>query len=160
MYHNLFLSQNFLYSCSGKHCGRKNICLTLSQTSPGFQVSGIQVFWRHWEKEKLLVKSNFSFSHSVFHPFGKLSAIFIKFRIVVCKLLQFGRVQNLLFGKGLQQLNALNPAMLDQEYHRVVFLERKNQNFTCRMSSWAHVHTLLTHLDEKCSVKWMFNAPK
>ena len=36
-------------------------------------------FWRPWEtsllktlweKEKLLVTSNFSFSHSVFHPFG------------------------------------------------------------------------------------------
>ena len=39
-----------------------------------------------WEKEKLLVMSNFSFSCSVFYPFGKLSAIFIKFKIVVCKL--------------------------------------------------------------------------
>ena len=45
-----------------------------------------------WEKKKLLVTSNFSFSHSVFYPFGKLSAIFIKFEIVVCKLFQFGRV--------------------------------------------------------------------
>ena len=32
-----------------------------------------------WEKEKLLVTSNFSFSHSDFYPFGKLSTIFIKF---------------------------------------------------------------------------------
>ena len=32
------------------------------------------------EKEKLLVTSNFSFSHSVFYPFGKLSAIFIYFK--------------------------------------------------------------------------------
>ena len=38
--------------------------------------------------------SNFSFSHSVFFPVGELSAIFIKFEIVVCKLFQFGRVQN------------------------------------------------------------------
>ena len=30
-----------------------------------------------WEKEKLLVMSNFSFSHSVFYTFGELSAIFI-----------------------------------------------------------------------------------
>ena len=45
-----------------------------------------------WEKEKLLVKSNFSFSRSVFYPFGELSAIFLKFEIVVCKLFQFGRV--------------------------------------------------------------------
>ena len=45
-----------------------------------------------WEKEKLLVPSNFSFSHSVFYTFEELSSIFIKFEIVVCKLLQFGRV--------------------------------------------------------------------
>ena len=56
-----------------------------------------------WEKDKLLVTnlslsqtipcfyvtSKFSFSHSVFHPFGEHSAIFIKFEIVVCKLFQF-----------------------------------------------------------------------
>ena len=34
-----------------------------------------------WEKEKLLVMSNFSFSQSVFYPFGKLSSIFIKFEL-------------------------------------------------------------------------------
>ena len=45
-----------------------------------------------WVKEKLLVTSNFSFSQSVFYPFGEHSAIFIKFEIVVCKLFQFGRV--------------------------------------------------------------------
>ena len=45
-----------------------------------------------WKKEKLLVTSNFTFSHSVFCPFRGLSAIFIEFKIVVCKLFQFGRV--------------------------------------------------------------------
>ena len=54
------------------------------------------------EKEKLLVTSNFSFSHSVFYLFGELSAIFNELEIVVCKLFQFGRVQNLSFGKGLK----------------------------------------------------------
>ena len=44
------------------------------------------------EKEKLLVTSNFSFSHSVFYLFGQLSAIVIKSKIVVCKLFQFGGV--------------------------------------------------------------------
>ena len=52
--------------------------LTLSQTSPGFYVSAA-VFWKTLrEKEKLLETSNFSFSHSVFYLFDKLSAIFIK----------------------------------------------------------------------------------
>ena len=36
-----------------------------------------------WEKEKLLVTSNFSFSHSVFYLFGELSPIFVKIKIVV-----------------------------------------------------------------------------
>ena len=67
--------------------------LTLSQTSPGFHVSAVQVFGKHCGKRrKLLVTTNFSFSHSVFYSFRKLSAIFIKFEIVVCKLFQFGRV--------------------------------------------------------------------
>ena len=39
-----------------------------------------------WEKEKLLVSSNFSFSRSVFYLFGELSVIFMKLEIVVCKL--------------------------------------------------------------------------
>ena len=45
-----------------------------------------------WEKEKLLVTSNFSFSHYVFYLFEELSAIFINFEIVVHKLFQYGRV--------------------------------------------------------------------
>ena len=56
-----------------------------------------------WEKEKLLVTSNISFSHSVFYPSSVLSAIFITFKIVICKLYQFGSVK-LLFGKGLSQI--------------------------------------------------------
>ena len=58
-------------------------------------------FWRPWEtsllktpweKEKLLVTSNVSFTHSVFYPFRELSDIFIKFKIVVYRLFQFGPV--------------------------------------------------------------------
>ena len=45
-----------------------------------------------WEKEKLLVTSDFSFSHSVFYPFQGLSASFITFKIVVCKYFEFGKV--------------------------------------------------------------------
>ena len=45
-------------------------------TSPGFYVSAMKVLKTLWEKDKLLASSNLSFSHSVFHPFGKLSAIF------------------------------------------------------------------------------------
>ena len=38
------------------------------------------------------VMSNFSFSHSVFHPSGELSTIFIKLKIVFCQLFQFRRI--------------------------------------------------------------------
>ena len=45
-----------------------------------------------WEKEKLLIMSNFSFSHCIFYSFGELFTIFIEFKIVIYKLFQFGRV--------------------------------------------------------------------
>ena len=57
-----------------------------------------------WKKEKLLITSNSSFSHSIFCPFGELSAIFIKFEIVVCKVFRFGNVQNFAFWKGLSHI--------------------------------------------------------
>ena len=44
--------------------------LTHSHTMTPFDTPGTQAFWKHWEKEKLLVTSNFSFSHSVFYLFG------------------------------------------------------------------------------------------
>ena len=54
------------------------IHFTLSEKSPGFYLSCL------WQKEKLHLTSNFSFSHSVFYHFGELS-VFIKFLILVCK---------------------------------------------------------------------------
>ena len=81
-----------------------------------FQFGPVKNFWKRftsahicnksllktlWKKEKLLKTSNFPFSHSVFYLFGELSAISIQFKIAFCKLFQFGRVQILLFGKGL-----------------------------------------------------------
>ena len=55
-------------------------------------------------KEELACNEQFLLFPQCYLPFGKLpvSAIFIKFKIVVCKCFQFGRVQNLLFGKGLK----------------------------------------------------------
>ena len=57
-----------------------------------------------WEKQKLVVTSNFSFSHSVFYLFGELVAIFIKSKIVICQSFEFGRVKYLSFGKELKVL--------------------------------------------------------
>ena len=70
-----------------------NLSLNPFQNKPVFlRVCGTSPLKTLWEKEKLLVTSNFSFSNSVFFPIGELSAIFIKFEIVICKLFQFGKV--------------------------------------------------------------------
>ena len=45
-----------------------------------------------WEKEKLLVASNFSFAGSVLYPFGEFSNILIKLKAVVCNFFQFEKV--------------------------------------------------------------------
>ena len=52
-------------------------------------------------KEEITCNKQFLLSHSVFYPFKELYTILIKFKIVVSKLIQFGIVYNLLFGKGL-----------------------------------------------------------
>ena len=62
------------------------LCLLLSQTSPQliFMCLLYKSYWKKkkdWEKEKLLKRRDFSFSHSVFCYFGELSAIFIEFKI-------------------------------------------------------------------------------
>ena len=68
-----------------------------------------------WEKKKLLVKSNLSFSHSVFYLLGQRPAIFINFKIVVCKL----------FEKSL----------------KFVVWERVNKHsFVCHESLFIHIH--------------------
>ena len=67
--------------------------LTLFLTSPGFlRVCSTNLLKTLCEKEKLLVTSNFSFSHKVFIHFEELSTIFIKLKIVICELFQFRRV--------------------------------------------------------------------
>ena len=80
-----------LYKLSEHSSSIFTICLTLSQTSPGSWFSHVcstSLLKTPWKKE--LIMSNFSSSHSVFYPFGELSAIFIKSQIVICKLFQFG----------------------------------------------------------------------
>ena len=68
------------------------ICFKPFPNKPWFlRVCSTSLLKTLWNKEKLLVTSNFSFSHSVFYLFRGLSAIFIKFKIVVCKLFQFGK---------------------------------------------------------------------
>ena len=78
-----------------------------------------------WEKEKLLVMSNFSFSHSVFYPPGELSAIFVKFETVICRLFQFERVPNFLFGKGLNPLFRTVDSLICYYFHPYHLFQRQ-----------------------------------
>ena len=67
--------------------------LTLSQTSPGFYVSAAQISWKHCGKRRnCSLRAISPFPHSVFYPFEELSAIYLKFKIVVCNFFQFRRV--------------------------------------------------------------------
>ena len=77
---------------------RPSVCLSVRPSvlnpfpnKPWFlRVCSISLFKTMWEKEKLLVTSNFSFSQSVFYAFGHIPAIFIQLKVVACKLFQFG----------------------------------------------------------------------
>ena len=85
------------YNCTNGFCKGKGINISVQfnpfPNKPWFlRVCNTSLLKILWEKEKLLVTSNFSFSHRVFYPFRELSAIFIIFKIVVCKLFEFQRV--------------------------------------------------------------------
>ena len=60
--------------------------------SPAFHMSSTSLLETLQEKEKLLVMSNFSFSHTVFNQSDELYATIMKFKIVICKLFQFQRL--------------------------------------------------------------------
>ena len=54
-----------------------NVCFNPFRNNPWFScVCSTSLLKTLWEKEKLLIASNFSFSHSVFYPFAELFAIF------------------------------------------------------------------------------------
>ena len=53
-----------------------------------------------WEKEKLLVTSNFSFSHSVFYPFWEFSVIFVNLKLLSAKSFSLEESKICRLGKG------------------------------------------------------------
>ena len=95
--HNLFeLICLFFLNAKNKKRESKLRCLVYKRVNPFPNKPLFLRFYNTslsktlWEKKKLLVTSNFYFSHSVFYPLRKPIAIFIKLKFVVCKL--FGRV--------------------------------------------------------------------
>ena len=76
--------------------------LTISQTSPDIYVSPVRVFWKHRGKRRNCpLTATYPFPTVFCTFFGDLFDIFIKLKIVVCKLFQFERDQSQLFGKWL-----------------------------------------------------------
>ena len=78
--------------------------LTLPQTRPGFlRVCSTSLLKTLWEKEKLLVTSNFSFSRSVFYPFWRTFCHFVlNLKLSSPDSFSLDQSQNLSFGKGLK----------------------------------------------------------
>ena len=75
------------------------------QISPGFSVSSAQVFRKRFRtKGEIAHNEQFLLFPQFFNFLGELSAIFIKFKIIVCQLFQFGKDYNLSFGKGLNNI--------------------------------------------------------
>ena len=86
-----------MYLFSFSLCGfKENLAIFINYPFPKqalvFYVSEVQVFENTVGNGEIARIEQFLLFHSVFYPFGELSAIFIKFKIVVCKLFQFGRV--------------------------------------------------------------------
>ena len=75
--------------------------LTLSQTSPGFYVSGVQVCCKHCGKGEIAHYEQFLLFPQCFILFWRTLCLFIKLEIVVCKPFQIGRVYFFSFWKGL-----------------------------------------------------------
>ena len=67
-----------------------NLQKSFPKQALGLRVCSTSLLKTLWENEKF--DSNFSFTNSVFYPHGELSAIFIIFKIVICKFFQFGSI--------------------------------------------------------------------
>ena len=132
---SIFSFTHFFYSLTNKFHHITTFYLSSFNPFPNkpwfLRVCSKRLLKKLWEKGKLLVTSNFSFSHNVFYPFGELSAIFIKFETVVCRLFQFGNVQNLLCGKEL-----IIPIFEDElnKWNEWCFMARRQLR-----SYWAHL---------------------
>ena len=85
-------NSNFYHTVAGNNLMQECFLTLTYPNKPWFScVCSTSLLKTRWEKEKMLFTSNFSFTQCFF-LFGELSAILIKFIIVVCKLFQFGRV--------------------------------------------------------------------
>ena len=77
---------------------RKDKCILKINPFPNkpwfLHVYGTSLLKTLWEKEKMLVTSIFSFSHSVSNSIKEINNHFTSIQFVVCKCFKFGHVQN------------------------------------------------------------------
>ena len=66
--------------------------------------------------------NNFFFSHIVFYPFKELFGIFIKLKVVFCKVFQFGKPNICCLGKGYFLLPPYHTVTSFNDYGKVVFI--------------------------------------
>ena len=86
------------------------IILILSQNKPFFlRVCSISLLKTLWEKEKMLLMINITFSYSFFYPFGKFSTIFINLKIIVCSLLLWKSIKFVVWER-------INPVLHNLEF--------------------------------------------
>ena len=99
------------------------------------------------EKEKLLVTSNLSFSHSVFYPFGYLSSRFRQ--ILDCRLqtLSVWKSLKLSFGTGLNPLPK-NPWFINPE-EEDFWKHYKVKNRMLVTNNFSFSHNLFFHIKDK-----------
>ena len=74
--------------------------LTLPNKPWFLRVCSTSLMKTMWEKEKLLMMSNFSFSHSDFYPVGELSAISIILKLLSTKSFDSEESEICCLGKG------------------------------------------------------------
>ena len=77
------------------------VCLNPFPNKPWFlHVCSTSLLKTLWKKEKLLLTSNLSYSHSVFYPFGRLSAISSNLKLLSANSLSLNESKVCRLGKG------------------------------------------------------------
>ena len=116
------------------------IILILSQNKPFFlRVCSINLLKTLWEKEKMLLMNNITFSYSFFYPFGKFSTIFINLKIIVCSLLLWKSIKFVVWER-------INPVLHNLEFLTTrrrkllkTYWEKENLLVNRRIFSFSHI---------------------
>ena len=81
-----------------------------------------------WEKEKLLVTSNFSFSHSVLYSFGELPAVLIKDEIVRPQTLSVWKSLKFVVWERVNNISSVNADVKTNVSFLIGLVSEREQN--------------------------------